>query len=46
MTTTQRAPRPVATATETEPAVRVRGLVKRYGGRAVVDGLDLDVAAG
>ena len=46
MTTTQRAPRPAATATETEPALRVRGLVKRYGGRAVVDGLDLEVAQG
>ena len=29
-----------------EPAVRVRGLAKRYGGRAVVDGLDLDVHRG
>ncbi|MBN1091651.1 ABC transporter ATP-binding protein [Blastococcus sp. TML/M2B] len=28
------------------PAVRVRGLVKRYGDRAVVDGLDLDVHPG
>ncbi len=28
------------------PAIDVRGLVKRYGGRAVVDGLDLQVAAG
>ncbi len=28
------------------PAVRVRGLAKRYGGRAVVDGLDLDVRHG
>jgi ABC-2 type transport system ATP-binding protein len=27
-------------------AVQVRGLVKRYGGRAVLDGVDLDVAAG
>jgi ABC-2 type transport system ATP-binding protein len=27
-------------------AVQVRGLVKRYGGRAVLDGIDLDVAAG
>src|ERR1700723_3279760 len=26
--------------------VRVRGLVKRYGGRRAADGLDLDVAAG
>ncbi|MEV6649586.1 ABC transporter ATP-binding protein [Streptomyces sp. NPDC051219] len=28
------------------PVVRVRGLVKRYGKKAAVDGLDLDVAAG
>ena len=28
------------------PAISVRGLVKRYGGRAVVDGIDLDVRAG
>ncbi|GIG40980.1 ABC transporter ATP-binding protein [Cellulomonas phragmiteti] len=28
------------------PAVEVRGLVKRYDGRAVVDGLDLSAAAG
>jgi ABC-2 type transport system ATP-binding protein len=27
-------------------AIDVRGLVKRYGGRAVVDGVDLQVAAG
>ncbi|MEJ5915564.1 ABC transporter ATP-binding protein [Pseudokineococcus sp. 1T1Z-3] len=27
-------------------ALRVRGLVKRYGGAVAVDGLDLDVAAG
>lgn len=27
-------------------AIRCRGLTKRYGGRAVVDGLDLDVEAG
>jgi ABC-2 type transport system ATP-binding protein len=46
MTTTQAAPRHLATATQTEPAVRMRGLVKRYGGRAVVDGLDLDVHPG
>jgi ABC-2 type transport system ATP-binding protein len=47
MTTTQSVPRPVGTATQqTEPAVSIRGLVKRYGGRAVVDGLDLDVARG
>src|SRR4029450_13467475 len=46
MTTTQTVPRPLGTATQTEPAVRMRGLVKRYGGRAVVDGLDLDVGRG
>ncbi len=34
------------TTTQDEPAVRVRGLVKRYGDRAVVDGLDLDVHTG
>jgi ABC-2 type transport system ATP-binding protein len=34
------------TTTQSEEAVRVRGLVKRYGGRAVVDGLDLDVHPG
>ena len=27
-------------------AIDVRGLTKRYGGRAVVDGVDLQVAAG
>jgi ABC-2 type transport system ATP-binding protein len=46
MTTTETAPRPGATATQDEPAVRIRGLVKCYGGRAVVDGLDLDVHRG
>jgi ABC-2 type transport system ATP-binding protein len=46
MTTTQQAPGPQGTATEDRPAVRVRGLVKRYGGRAVVDGVDLDVRRG
>jgi ABC-2 type transport system ATP-binding protein len=46
MTTTQVAPRTSGTATQTESAVHVRGLVKRYGGRAVVDGLDLDVQRG
>jgi ABC-2 type transport system ATP-binding protein len=29
-----------------EPAVRVAGLVKRYGGRAVLDGISFEVAAG
>ncbi len=28
------------------PAIEVRGLVKRYAGRAVVDGLDLEVRSG
>jgi ABC-2 type transport system ATP-binding protein len=46
MTTTQAAPRHGMTATHAEPAVHLRGLVKRYDGRAVVDGLDLDVARG
>jgi ABC-2 type transport system ATP-binding protein len=46
MTTTEMAPLPGTAATQTEPVVRMRGLVKRYGGRAVVDGLDLDVARG
>jgi ABC-2 type transport system ATP-binding protein len=30
----------------TDPVVTVRGLTKAYGGRTVVDGLDLDVHAG
>jgi len=30
----------------TEPMVRIRGLRKRYGGREVLSGIDLDVAAG
>ncbi len=46
MTTTQPAPGPAGTATGERPAVRGRGLVKRYGGRAVVDGIDLDVHRG
>ncbi len=46
MTTTQTAPRLEGTDTQKEPAVRMRGLVTRYGGRAVVDGLDLDVGRG
>jgi len=44
MTTTAAAPTSVAT--QAEPAVRVRGLIKRYGGRAVVDGVDLEVRHG
>jgi ABC-2 type transport system ATP-binding protein len=31
-------------AEDASPAISVRGLVKRYGGRAVVDGIDLDVS--
>jgi ABC-2 type transport system ATP-binding protein len=34
------------TAVAGVPAIAARGLVKRYGPRTVVDGLDLDVAAG
>ena len=45
MTTTEVAPRP-ATVDGEGPAVLVRGLVKRYGGRAVLDGLDLEVRRG
>ncbi len=47
MTTTQPAARPAGPADPgPDPAVRVRGLVKSYGGRTVVDGLDLDVRRG
>jgi ABC-2 type transport system ATP-binding protein len=46
MTTTEAAPRPAVPAARIESAVQVRRLVKRYAGRAVVDGLDLDVARG
>jgi ABC-2 type transport system ATP-binding protein len=45
MTTTQMAPAPVRSG-EAEHAVTVRGLGKRYGGRTVLDGLDLDVRRG
>src|SRR3954453_12445783 len=45
MTTTQGAPPPTGTV-GTTPAVSVRGLRKSYGGRAVLDGLDLEVRAG
>ncbi|SFT68166.1 ABC-2 type transport system ATP-binding protein [Geodermatophilus amargosae] len=44
MTATQTAP--VPPVLQHDDAVRVRGLVKRYGGRAVVDGIDLDVRRG
>ncbi|SDN42357.1 ABC transporter ATP-binding protein [Geodermatophilus sp. DSM 45219] len=42
----QPVPAPSRPAPDDLPAVRVRGLVKRYGGRAVVDGVDLDVRRG
>ena len=43
MTTTQISTHESGTA---DPVVTVRGLTKSYGGRVVVDGLDLDVRAG
>ncbi len=46
MTTTKAAAVPLTAASGERPALSVRGLVKRYGGRAVVDGLDLDVHHG
>lgn len=46
MTTTRSAPAGTTAASAQEPAVRVRGLVKSYGPRTVVDGLDLDVHHG
>jgi len=46
MTTTRMAPLAPAAVPDPPPAVRVRGLTKRYGARAVVDGLDLDVRTG
>src|SRR3954471_12407202 len=46
MQSTAAAPGPIALAPQEEPAVRVCGLVKRYGSRAVVDGLDLEVRRG
>lgn len=30
----------------TDPAVRVRGLIRRYGERTVLDGIDLEITAG
>ncbi|WP_369136783.1 ABC transporter ATP-binding protein [Modestobacter versicolor] len=45
MTTTQPAP-PATTTGGRSPAVTVRGLRKSYGGRAVLDGLDLEVRRG
>ena len=46
MTAIQTAPAAVAAVPDEGTAVRVRGLVKRYGERAVVDGVDLDVRRG
>jgi ABC-2 type transport system ATP-binding protein len=46
MTTTSAAPGRIVPAPDDEPAVRVCGLRKEYGGRTVVDGLDLDVRRG
>jgi ABC-2 type transport system ATP-binding protein len=46
MTTTQMAPPPGGVRDGGTPAIAVRGLVKRYGGRAVLDGLDLEVRRG
>src|SRR3954466_6921114 len=45
MTTTEAAP-PPTTPHGAAPAVVVRGLCKSYGGRAVLDGLDLEVRQG
>ncbi|MBB3676471.1 ABC transporter ATP-binding protein [Modestobacter versicolor] len=45
MTSTQLAP-PDAGTDRDAPAVHVRGLRKSYGGRAVLDGLDLEVRRG
>jgi ABC-2 type transport system ATP-binding protein len=46
MTTTSVVPVPRAGRTGERMAVRVRGLTKRYDGRAVVDGVDLDIRTG
>ncbi|MDP5184279.1 ABC transporter ATP-binding protein [Blastococcus sp. BMG 814] len=45
MTTTEVAPLPLGTGVD-EAALTVRGLGKSYDGRAVLDGLDLDVRRG
>ncbi len=42
----QTAPGPGTRVHEHDPVVRVRGLLKRYGDRTVVDGVDLDVRRG
>ncbi|MGY1786202.1 ABC transporter ATP-binding protein [Geodermatophilus sp. SYSU D00698] len=46
MTATSPAPAGTAAAHDDDTAVRVRGLVKRYGDRTVVDDLDLEVRRG
>jgi ABC-2 type transport system ATP-binding protein len=46
MTVTSPASAGPAAARDDDTAVRVRGLVKRYGDRTVVDGLDLEVRRG
>jgi ABC-type sugar transport system ATPase subunit len=38
--------RAVACSAQSEPVVSVRGLVKRYGGREAVAGIDLEVRRG
>ena len=45
MTTTELAPHPVAPSAAA-PVISIRGLRKSYGGRTVLDGLDLDVQRG
>jgi ABC-2 type transport system ATP-binding protein len=37
---------PAGASDERPPAIRVRGLTKRYGSRAAIDGLDFDIPAG
>lgn len=46
VTTTRTTPAGRTAGTTTEPAVRVRGLRKRYGDKQAVDGLDLDIERG
>src|SRR6266699_2634796 len=44
--TEERGQRAAAARADLEPVVSVRGLVKRYGSRTAVDGIDLDVYRG
>jgi ABC-2 type transport system ATP-binding protein len=46
MTTTDVAPGPFEALPDGAPAVRVRGLTKRYGAKVAVDDLDLDIRRG